>query len=137
MDISELSVGTEIVLINFDSFSNRSRIVSAKVSRITKTRVTFQIRENFEKVYVIDKFGRVSKEVGQDSYRSDHVFLAGSQRHKMAVYNNVQAKLLSDVSHAGHDLYQMSGSFVDEQKLAAAEEAIAALREHLAQKPQD
>lgn len=136
MNITELAEGTEVVLIHFHDFSNTSQITKATVKRITKTRVTFLIREGYEKFYVVDKWGRVDKEVGKQSYRSDHVFLAGGYRHQVAEHNNELAKLMVAVKNAGRDLENMSSQWVNEESLSAAEAAIAALRAHVAKMPE-
>lgn len=82
--ISDFEIGQEVAFLRHHSFGERTTIMDGwKVRKITKTRITFT-REaehgTFDKVYVVDKYNEVRKEVGHESYASDKVLPADHER---------------------------------------------------------
>lgn len=130
--ISNFEVGQEVVFFTHTNGFNERRPMSTgwKVRKISKTRITFT-REaphgTFDKVYVVSKYGEVSKEVGHESYHSDRVVPADHPSVAKAVAHNeavdIRNKALADMREASKGRYLT---------VETAEEVIASLQAYIA-----
>jgi hypothetical protein len=129
--VTDFEVGQEVVFFRSNGFNERYSMAEGwKVRKITKTRITFTREAShgtFDKVYVVDKFNEVRKEVGKESYHSDRVLPANHERVVSARQHNEAVKVRDEALVAMRE--GGKGRFLT---VETAEEVIAALQAYIA-----
>lgn len=92
LNADDLSLGDELVVLSYDSWSNHVGIASGfRVTKILNTRVVIVTSNGTEQRWIIDKHDRSLRKLeGAPEYRSPTLTTQDSERHREAVKRNTR-----------------------------------------------